>query len=241
MNVAVIDDKQSNSKTNVNKENVWQKVKPKNKSKKEKIEEVLLEDVGPEDDDIKDIHEEIVLLGSKNSGHRRSKETPQETPVLNSELNPTYKCDQCKSVLESQGLLNAHISTQHTLEANHSCQVCNEEFQVKEDLEKHMKEHKKVLESDEWNCNDCAFQVDSALELMKHLQVTGHQPRQGIKDKRKVFKDFKECYTCKMAFDGFFNLLNHRKKIHPSNKKCRNFSSGNCPFIFMRMQWIQIL
>ena len=33
-----------------------------------------------------------------------------------------------------------------------------------------------------------------------------------------------------MAFGGYYNLMNHRKKMHPSNKKCRNFSSGNCPF-----------
>ena len=31
-----------------------------------------------------------------------------------------------------------------------------------------------------------------------------------------------------MDFDGYFNLMNHRKLVHPSNKKCRNFSSGKC-------------
>jgi hypothetical protein len=33
-----------------------------------------------------------------------------------------------------------------------------------------------------------------------------------------------------MDFDGFYNLMNHRKKVHPSYKKCRNFSSGKCTF-----------
>ena len=32
-----------------------------------------------------------------------------------------------------------------------------------------------------------------------------------------------------MDFDGYFNLMNHRKIVHPSNKKCRNFPS-NCSF-----------
>ena len=46
---------------------------------------------------------------------------------------------------------------------------------------------------------------------------------------RKVFKDFKQCYTCKMEFDGYYNLMNHRKIVHPSKKKCRNFPA-NCTF-----------
>ena len=179
-NDVIVDNEQGNFKTNVNRENVWQKVKPKNKRKKEKMEEVFLEDVGPDDDNDKDIHEAILLVGSKNSGHRRS--NPQETPVLNVKADPTYKCDQCKSVLESQGLLNAQLSSQHTLKPNHTCRVCTEEFSDKKDLEKHMTEHNEILGSDQWNCNDCAFQAESALELMKHLKVTGQQPSQSIKD-----------------------------------------------------------
>ena len=32
-----------------------------------------------------------------------------------------------------------------------------------------------------------------------------------------------------MEFDGYWNLMTHRKNAHPSNKKCRNFP-GNCNF-----------
>ena len=32
-----------------------------------------------------------------------------------------------------------------------------------------------------------------------------------------------------MDFDGYHNLMNHRSKVHPSNKKCRNFLNGRCP------------
>ena len=31
-----------------------------------------------------------------------------------------------------------------------------------------------------------------------------------------------------MDFDGYYNLMNHRKNVHPSNKKCRKFPN-NCP------------
>ena len=31
-----------------------------------------------------------------------------------------------------------------------------------------------------------------------------------------------------MDFDGFYNLMNHRKEVHPSNKKCKYFLAGKC-------------
>ena len=82
----------------------------------------------------------------------------------------------------------------------------------------------------EWNCDDCAFQANCASELMKHLKVTSHQPSKNVSDKRKVFEDYKQCYTCKMDFDGYYNLMNHRKIVHPSSKKCKNFPRGECNF-----------
>ena len=88
----------------------------------------------------------------------------------------------------------------------------------------HIKKHK----SEEWNCDSCSFQASEPSELMNHLKATGHQPSKNI-DKKKIFKDFKQCYTCRMEFDGFYNLMNHRKLVHPSNKRCKNFP-GSCSF-----------
>ena len=89
-------------------------------------------------------------------------------------------------------------------------------------------QHSKNQNLEEWNCNDCAFQGNCATELMNHLKITTHQPSKNVKDKRKVFQDYKQCFTCKMDFDGFFNLMNHRKSVHPSNKQCRNYATGRC-------------
>ena len=87
------------------------------------------------------------------------------------------------------------------------------------------------MQSDlQWNCDSCAFQANCASELMKHLKVTGHQPSKHVSDKRKLFEDHKQCYTCKMDFDGYYNLMDHRKTVHPSNKKCRNYLKGECTF-----------
>ena len=64
--------------------------------------------------------------------------------------------------------------------------------------------------------------------LIKHLKITGHQPS-GFIDKRNVFSDYKQCYTCKEEFENYNSLMLHRKKVHPSNKKCRNFPTS-CTF-----------
>ena len=55
----------------------------------------------------------------------------------------------------------------------------------------------------------------------------GHAPSKAKKDNRQSFRDFKQCYTCKREFDGYWNLMTHRKQVHPSNRKCRNYP-GNC-------------
>ena len=74
----------------------------------------------------------------------------------------------------------------------------------------------------QWNCNDCDFQGHKADDLLKHLKRAGHQPS-ALVEKRKLFSDYKECYTCKEEFDGYFNLMDHRKSVHPLDKKCRNY------------------
>ena len=116
------------------------------------------------------------------------------------------------------------------------CEFCSEVFESKHSVEEHtarchtQNENKQKIILEEWNCDNCPFQANCASELLKHLQVSGHQPSKNVRDKRKVFENYKQCYTCKMDFDGFYNLMNHRKVVHPSNKKCRNFSIGKCTF-----------
>ena len=104
------------------------------------------------------------------------------------------------------------------------CEECDIQFETRSILERHIeKEH---TNRDEWNCNDCAFQAHSADELMKHLKIKSHQPSPIIQNKKLLFKDYKQCYTCSLEFDGFRNLMEHRKREHPSNKKCRNYPEG---------------
>ena len=102
-------------------------------------------------------------------------------------------------------------------------------FQERSDLDKHVaRQHTNRSKESQWNCNDCDFQGNEASELINHLKVTGHQPSKSM-EKRKSFKEYKQCYTCKMEFDGYYNLMDHRKNVHPSKKECRNFPA-NCTF-----------
>ena len=175
----------------------------------------------------KDIEEEIILLGMKNAGHKRT--GPQEAPELASGRINNFSCDKCGLVFKFNSHLQEHLKT-HTSKT-WTCTVCGGKFDTKTTLESHMvDEHTMQVESDdEWSCNDCPFQGNCASELMTHLKFSAHQPSINVKDKRRVFRDYKQCYTCKMDFDGFHNLMSHRNKVHPSNKQCKKYADGFCP------------
>ena len=211
----------------------WKKVAFKAKKKSEDVtDEVLLED-NEESADTDDLVEETTLLQNKNSGHRRT--APQQEFENVSKSKALYQCDKCNSELESQGLLTAHVASQHGPKSKLNCEVCDDEFLYERDLNSHMKtQHDDEKEDDvaptaQWNCDDCSFQGGGASELINHLKITGHQPSRAKQDNRKIFKDFKQCYTCEMEFDGYYNLMEHRKITHPSNKRCKNFP-GSCTF-----------
>ena len=204
--------------------------------KKRKLRNIVEENIDNKNDANEDIKaknvtleehgEEILLLRYKNSGHRRT--SPQEKSENLSNPDISFKCKVCEQILDSQGLLDAHVQTKHAAKADFGCQDCDEKFQEDEVLKAHIvKFHGDKDDSEEWNCNDCPFQGGGVRELMNHLKLTGHQPSSNKNDNRKVFKDFRQCYNCEMQFDGYHNLMTHRKKTHPSNRKCRNFP-GTC-------------
>ena len=161
----------------------------------------------------KDLIDEITLIGMKNGGHKRA--SPSETSVIKEGLY--FNCEKCTSKFLSKSLFDVHMQNH---EVKFTCNNCGDEFTDTDQLSAHIrKEHSQ----DEWNCMDCAFQANCASELLKHLKIKGHTPSSNIKDKRKLFNDYRQCYTCKMDFDGFKNLMDHRMLIHPSNRKCRKF------------------
>ena len=189
-------------------------------------EEQLLVEMKMSEANVKDLDEEVVLVNAKKNGYRRT--GPHGVPESASKEPVTHKCMVCRFEFESDGILEAHRKTHKTAI---TCKICSISFETKESIAEHvLNKHKVPKNLNEWTCDDCAFQANCASELMKHLKVTAHQPSKNVKDKRVLFEDYKQCYTCKMDFDGFYNLMNHRKSVHPSNKRCRNFLADGCSF-----------
>ena len=215
-----------------NNPEAWKTVKSGKQSKKPNVaeERLLAEDElkqSPDNKDLDENEEELTLFKSKNSGHKRT--APQASAENKENTSSSFKCNKCAKELESQGFLDAHMSSHAN--SSFTCQECDLDFEKSLDLEMHkIEEHEVSKKSGEWNCNDCFHQSDNASDLMKHLKATGHQPSPNIQNKRMVFQDYRQCYTCRLEFDGYWNLMTHRKHIHPSNKKCRNFPSGKCNF-----------
>ena len=202
----------------------WQEVRTKRTNKNEikgaeaevDKEKLLLEGVS-ENEHEDDLVDEITLLGMKNGGHRR--ESPTEGSVENVNM---FECKKCTSKFFSKSLFEVHQKN-HDLKL--ACENCADTFKDEDELTEHLRtKHSQ----EEWNCMDCAFQASCASELMKHLRLKAHQPSINVTDKRKLFSDYRQCYTCKMDFDGYKNLMDHRRSLHPSKVKCRDYPN-NCP------------
>ena len=126
-------------------------------------------------------------------------------------------------MLESAGLLNAHMQAHHIPKPSKSCEDCGTTFwtqiQLVNHIEKvHMKEQKNKEKP--YNCQDCSFQGENGLDLKKHIRRTKHTPCDHVE----------QCYTCKKDFKSYWHLMNHRKLEHPSNKVCRYFLKQECDF-----------
>ena len=213
-------------------------------------EKVLVEGMHEDMNNENDKHvEELTLLTSKQSGYRRISQNQDAEKAQNH--SSSYKCNKCDARFQSNGVLNVHMAAhaakqfscdlfgetfetvdqveKHMLEKHNSkelsCDSCGTSFQRQSYLEEHIRiVHNTPTELDnEWNCNDCPFQANIASHLMKHLKITSHQPSPTINNRKALFLDYKQCYTCKQEFDGYWNLMNHRKIHHPSNKKCNKF------------------
>ena len=195
--------------------------KKKNPSPKPFIEEKLLDNGGDEYDDVdlEELDDEITLAKAKKSGHRRVDPSAPNESVSNEVKMFRCSWTNCKQQLESEGLLNAHMA-EHSPEFY--CNDCDGKFTCEVDL----KLHRSVNHEDkEWNCESCSFQANSSNELMNHLKETGHQPSKKIQDPKSKIT---QCYTCKEEFASYWNLMNHRKQKHPSNRTCKYFLKKEC-------------
>ena len=105
----------------------------------------------------------------------------------------------------------------------YSCTKCEEKYTEKEELSVHIEaEHKDIpkINIQQFNCLDCAFQGENSLQLRRHILRTQHTP----------CKYKEQCFTCEKVFDDYYNLMNHRREEHQSNRTCRYFLKNKLPF-----------
>ena len=73
------------------------------------MDEELLIDEESLNNDHKNLEEEIILVGLKNSGHKRT--SPQESPRSGEIKNGKNKCSQCLFEFQSKQLLDMFMKT----------------------------------------------------------------------------------------------------------------------------------
>ena len=193
------------------------KNKKKNESSEILIDEADFEDY--DEIDIEELDEEVIMARNKDTGFKRTGPSSDSESISKEKIMFGCTWRKCNLQLESEGLLRAHMN-QHTL--TFECNKCDANFIQESDLKDHIKS---VHESREWNCNNCSFQASDSKELINHLQLSGHQPSPEIQNPRSTIS---HCYTCQEEFSSYWNLMNHRKQRHPSNRNCKYFLRNAC-------------
>ena len=142
-----------------------------------------------------------------------------ETQHLEEKLE--FSCSKCKSIFSSEKRLEDHMENH----VRNQCerQQCGKIFISNIQLENHLvDEHKDEAQkfSKQYNCKDCSFQGDNWSDLKKHIQSKQHN----------AVEFSEKCYTCGEEFSTYWSLMDHRKKRHPSTRKCRYFLRQECFF-----------
>ena len=132
-----------------------------------------------------------------------------------------YSCKSCDENFRNESDLSYHFDSIHA-KSLWTCDTCSDKFTSDGDLSEHtLSKHKEK----QWNCDGCSYQASSSKELINHLKLTGHQPSQNILNSKS---EITHCPTCKEEFTSYWNLMNHRKQKHPSNRICRYFLKNEC-------------
>ena len=169
----------------------------------ESSEETQFSDKNYDEVDLDELDSENVLYSNKVKGFQR--DGPQ-----NKVLENKFHCIDCSFVANSKEKVEKHIKLHDN---DVFCQQCGKNFQSNKELNRHYK-----TEHIEWNCDDCDFQAFSNRELKQHKQQR-HSETESI-----------QCRNCGEMFSSKWNLMNHRRNMHPTNKPCRNDAIGRCNF-----------
>ena len=135
-----------------------------------------------------------------------------------------FKCKTCNAMLESQGLLDAHMFHHELENLQFACGKCDSKYKTQVLLNKHVQSSHSERE---YNCYDCSFQGNTAFALKNHLKSSHHQSSINAEKEDNTLS----CHSCELSFDSRYDLMSHRKSSHKEIiKKCKYFLRGACVY-----------
>ncbi|GBP89516.1 Tigger transposable element-derived protein 4 [Eumeta japonica] len=116
------------------------------------------------------------------------------------DLNP-YSCSLCQQKFQTKELMVRHVNS-HTENRPWQCEVCDRKFACKESLDKHL-----ALRHQGLYCGACRMRFDSEDMLYSHTQVYKH------------FVGLAMCRWCKVLFSNKLERDHHSRDKHGQENK----------------------
>ena len=159
------------------------------------------------------------IVKNKALGHSRSSPQSQPEQIKPSEKNATntkqtFSCDVCPKEFQHKNYLISHMKNHDSVIGSHACPSCQEVFSNHTDLENHLQMHS----DGDWLCDKCDLQFNTREARTKHKNVAHNNNPEN------------ECKFCEMKFTSRSTLNRHMMENHYSFKPCSKFAVNKCEF-----------
>ena len=135
------------------------------------------------------------------------------------EVNGEFQCTICKKMYSKRRRCNIHIRSKHKIGAKLECEICQQVFYFKHELELHMVKHTQAKDA---YCHLCGKGVRVAANLQRHM-IAFHT--------NKAEKELSRTFFCTVCGKGFFTsgALKEHEMLHSD---AYNFQCSECPKTF---------
>jgi len=135
------------------------------------------------------------------------------------EIDGEFQCTICKKTYPKRRRCNIHIRSKHKIGAKLNCEVCQQVFYFKHELELHMVKHTQAKDA---YCHLCGKGVRVAANLQRHM-IAFHT--------NKAEKEMARTFFCTTCGKGFFTsgALKEHEMLHSD---AYNFQCSQCPKTF---------
>ena len=154
------------------------------------------------------------IVTNKKLGHSRS--TPQSQPeiIKPNSKKPTFPCEVCPKEFQQKNHLISHMKNHESAAGSHACPSCQEVCSSKADLTNHLMKHT----DGDWPCHKCPLQFNTREAREKHTNIAHNSNPNN------------ECKFCGMNFVTRNTLNQHTMGNHSSFRPCSKFAINKCEF-----------